>query len=183
MKCKPEITPFLKWFGQNDLHPLAKPSSMRLPTSTSKSLWRGRTNTPLTTFYKWFTLLQIFNEKEGGEHSSNLKVRLAKALLRLFSLYCFSKVVISAENWGVFIGLKRIQIWAPKFEFSWVSDAGSATARPLGCWAVPPPRPAVPPPGYFSSLVGLQTWPKPVRTQAQLAPTWVIGLTPNPNPN
>ena len=28
----------LKWFGQNDLHPLMKPSSMRLSTSTSKSL-------------------------------------------------------------------------------------------------------------------------------------------------
>ena len=157
----------LKWFGQNDLHPLAKTSSKRLPTSTSKSLWRGRTNTPLTTFYKWFTLLQIFKEKEGGEHSSNWKQKLAKDFAKTFiSISCFSKVVFSAENWGVFIGPKRIQIWAPNFEFSWVPEAGGATAL-----------------HYFSSLVGLQTWPKPVRTRAQLAPIWVIGLTPNHNPN
>ena len=69
-----------------------------------------------------------------------------------------------------------------------------ATTRTLGCWAVPPPSPAVPPPdtsgsrrchrlNYFSSLVGLQTWPKSVRTRAQLAPNRVIGLTLNPNPN
>ena len=36
--CKPNNTVVLKWFGQNDLHPLAKLSSRRLPTSTSKSL-------------------------------------------------------------------------------------------------------------------------------------------------
>ena len=142
----------------NDLHPLTKPSS-RLPTFTSKSLWRGRTNTSLTTFYKWFTLLQIFNEKEGGEHSSNWKQGLLKALLRLLSQSIASqKVVFSTENWGVFIGLKRIQIWAPKFEFSSVPEASGATACQWRChrlsvltltvyWAVPPPSPAVPPPG------------------------------------
>ena len=136
-----------------NLHPLAKPSSMRLPTSTSKSLWRGRTNTPLTTFYKWFTLLQIFKEKEGGEHSSYWKQKLAKDFAKTFiSISCFSKEVFSTENWGVFIGPKRIQIWAPKFEFSWVSEAGDATAYQWRCHrlsvsdtdsglAVPPPRP------------------------------------------
>ena len=78
-----------------DLHPLAKPSSMRLPTSISKSLWRGRTNTPLTTFYKWFTLLQIFKEKEGGEHSSNWKQKLAKDFAKtVISISCFSKCCI-----------------------------------------------------------------------------------------
>ncbi|THU52164.1 hypothetical protein C4D60_Mb10t01100 [Musa balbisiana] len=60
------------------------------------------------------------------------------------------EVVISAENRGVFIGLKRIQIWAPKFEFSsvprvlggataWLSGAGRCHRLALGCWAVPPP--------------------------------------------
>ena len=153
-------TPWCIVVRSNDLHPLSKPSSMRLPTSTSKSLWRGRINTPLTTFYKWFTLLQIFKEKEGGEHSSYWKQKLAKDFAKTFiSISCFSKVVFSIENWGVFIGPKRIQIWAPNFEFSWVSEAGGATAcqcltltmdwrchRPakrchhpaLGCWAVPP---------------------------------------------
>ena len=170
----------------NHQHPLAKPSSMRLPTSTSKSLWRGRTNSPLTTFYKWFTLLQIFKEKEGGEHSSYWKQKLAKGFTKTFiSISCFSKVVFSAENWGVFIGPKRIQIWAPNFEFTWVSEAGDATAcrwrfhsLSISYWPFTGGATArFSGSGrcyrlhYFSSLVGLQTWPKPVRTRAQLAPT------------
>ena len=54
---------------------------------------------------------------------------LLKTLLRLLSQSLTSqKVVFSAENGGVFIGLKRIQIWAPKFEFSLVPDASGATA-------------------------------------------------------
>ncbi|THU50399.1 hypothetical protein C4D60_Mb06t19810 [Musa balbisiana] len=52
-------------------------------------------------------------------------------------------VVISTENRGVFIGLKRIQIWAPKFEFSSVPEASGATACQWRCHrlsvAVPPP--------------------------------------------
>ena len=75
------------------------------------------------------TLTKFQQERKGGEHSSNLKVRLAKALLRPFFYSIASqRVVFSAENRGVFIGLKRIQIWAPKFEFSSVPEASGATA-------------------------------------------------------
>ena len=81
---------------------------MRLPPSTSKSLeMEGQI---LTTFYKQFNLLQIF-KKEGGELSSKLKTRKAKTLLRLFSQsLATQKVMFSAKTWGVFIGLKMIQI-------------------------------------------------------------------------
>ena len=69
-----------------------------------------------------------------------------------------------------------IQIWAPKFEFSLVSDAGGATAYQWRCHrlsvsdtdsglTMPLPSKAVPPPGSrvlggatarpFDSLVGL----------------------------
>ena len=213
------------------------PLPSRPPASTNNLPLLGEDQppsyTPLTTSYKWFTLLQRFQWKERRWTLKLLKTRL---FLKLFSTSSFSKGCDLAEIWGVFIGLKRIQIWAPKFEFSLVPDASGATAyqwrchrlsvsdtdsglavplpsqavpppsarvldgataqpkrchRPaLGCWAVPPSSQAVSPPTVFSArlqcfqpLVGLQSWPKLVRTRAQLAPTWVIGLTPNPNPN
>ncbi|CAL9094346.1 unnamed protein product [Musa textilis] len=39
------------------------PSSMRLPSSTIKSFEEEGPNTPLTTLYKWFTLLQDFSRR------------------------------------------------------------------------------------------------------------------------
>ena len=135
-KCKPEITPILQWFGQMTYIHLRGPSSMRLPPSTSKSL-EMEGQIPLLQLFTSGSLSYRFSARKKEVNTSKLKTRLAKTFLRPFSQSIASqKVVISAEIWGVFIGLKRIQIWAPKFEFS----LGSR------CWrchrlsvAVPPP--------------------------------------------
>ena len=150
MKCKPEIAPILKWFGQVTYIHLRGPSSMRLPPSTSKSLEREGW-IPLLQLFTSSSLSYRFSARKKEMNTSKLKTRLAKTFLRPFSQTIASqKVVISAEIWGVFIGLKRIQIWAPKFGLQnlnslWVPDAGGATAQRSGATARP-----------FGSLVGLQ---------------------------
>ena len=180
MKCKPEITQILEWFGQMTYIHLRGPSSMRLPPSTSKSL-KMEGQIPLLQPFTSSSTSYKFSIRKNEENSlANWKQDLLRLSKTFLSIKFFSKVLISAEIWGVFIGLKRIQIWAPKIWILLCSRCWRCHRLSLSnidsagrCHHL----------GQFSSLVGLQTWPKPVRTRAQLAPTWVIGLTPNPNPN
>jgi len=113
-KCKPEITPILKWFGQMTYIHLRGPSSMRLPPSTSKSL-EMEGQIPLLQLFTSGSLSYRFSARKKEVNTSKMKTRLAKTFLRPFSqTIAVQKVVFSTETWGVFIGLKRIQIWAPK---------------------------------------------------------------------
>ena len=123
----------------NDLHPLARPLFDEAPTFTSKSL-EMEGQIPLLQLFTSGSLSYIFSARKKEVNTSKLKTRLAKTFLRPFSqTIAAKKVVISAEIWGVFIGLKRIQIWAPKFEFSLGSRCWRCHRPALGCWAVPPP--------------------------------------------
>ena len=117
---------------------LRGPSSMRLPPSTSKSL-EIEGQIPLLQLFTSGSLSYRFSARKKEE---NTLANWKQDLLRLFSQSITSqKVVISVEIWGVFIGLKRIQIWAPKFEFSLGSRCWRYHCPALGCWAVLPPRP------------------------------------------
>ena len=80
------------WFGQNDLHPLAKPSLKRLPTSTSKFLVGEGLIPLLQPLQVVHTLTILFNKIGGGEQLSNMKNKACKDYSKaLNSNYCFSK--------------------------------------------------------------------------------------------
>ncbi|CAL9094568.1 unnamed protein product, partial [Musa textilis] len=55
----------------SDLHPLPKPSPMRLPTSTSKSFCRGRTKYPSYNPFTRGSHSYKSSQREGGEHLTN----------------------------------------------------------------------------------------------------------------
>ncbi|THU47764.1 hypothetical protein C4D60_Mb09t19100 [Musa balbisiana] len=73
---------------------------------------------------------------------------------------------------------------------AWLSGAGRCHCPDrrfhhlaLECWAVPPPRPAVPPPDLASHWLGFKSGPNQVSFWAQLAPNQDIGLFLNPDLN
>ena len=97
MKCKPDIAPILKWFGQMTYIHLRGPSSMRLPPSTSKSL-EMEGQIPLLQLFTSGSLSYRFSARKKEVNTSKLKTRLAKTFLRPFSqTLAAQKVVLSDE--------------------------------------------------------------------------------------
>ena len=165
-----------------------KPSSKRLPTSTSKFLVGEGLIPLLQPLQVVHTLTILFNKMGGGEHLSNMKNKACKDYSKaLNSNYCFSKGCnLSWDLRGIYRPQEDSNLGS-KIWILFGSRCWRCHRRALGCWAVPPPGSrvlggATAKSGGASLLVGLQNWPKPVRTRAQLAPTWFIGLTPNLNP-
>ena len=144
----------LKWFGQNDLHPLAKPSSKRLPTSTNKFLVGEGLITLLKPLQVVRTLTILFNKMGGGEHLSNMKNKDYKDYSKaLNSNYCFSKgCCLSWDLRGIYrpqedsnLGSK---IWILFGSRCWRCHRLSVSDTDNGL-AVPPPSQAVIPPSSW----------------------------------
>ena len=171
MKCKPEITPILKWFGQMTYIHLRGPSSMRLPPSTSKSLeMEGQIPllqpfTSSSTFYK-------FSARKKEENSlANWK----QDLLRLSKTFLSIKILLKSCNlsWdlrGIYRPQEDSNFGLQNLNSLRVSDAGGATAQLSGAgWCNRPAQEVSPPssPIHWFGLILAQT-------KSDFGPSWPL---------